>query len=831
MMDDELTASRSVGRWLLAAGVLSLLALAAGIVGDGRHAVSAGLTRAGVAPGVRAGARAGAAGVLSDLPSSSGAVVAHRGYSALAPENTMAAVRVASLAGTKHSWVDVRSTADGVPVLLADETLDRTTDCSGPVAQVTSEALRACDAGSWFDPRFAGERVPSVSELLSIREPDLRFTLMLHAGDIDAVLELIENSSAGERVGLASIDVRVLERAGARLPQVQTWLRAPVINRLVVEEAVDAGADGIAVDASGVRTDDVAAAKAEGLQVMAVGVPDERRAVVVVNAGVDQLTASRTEAMRWVLDTTFRTYGGASFDRANEAGHDFPQRLAVGDFDADGRDDLALSAPLDHSVVTGGGWVGVSHGGAGFPDRLFAKPGQSRDAHFGQALSVGDLDADGFDDLVIASPNRSFSGVQSGVLHLWSGSAGGVGGSSRPFGPSMGDGARMGTSLAAGDFDGDGVSDLAVGAPGVGVEGQAAAGRVVVLPGQRGAGPVTRGALYFDRAVEDVPGDPVPRERLGGALAAGDFDGDGIDELVVGVPHHVAPGAPDAGSVLLLQLEEDPDTGGLALAGAVEIDRSTEGIPGDPARAALFGESLVAADFDGDGFDDLLIGSPSAPVGSQPGAGDITVMYGSSAGLETDRAVVVSRESGLVPGEAESRGRFGVVLGVGDLDGDGLADAAIGSPTTRGAGQPEVGDVVVLFGARTGLSTRRVLHVHPALPNMGFSPGNRQRFGSAVAVCDLNGDGATDLAVAGPGISVDGVERAGALVVAWGPDDVLPGVPTATPRLPTETPTPQVSPTPTVTPRPQERSYVYLPYTTRLRSLDLFPTPVLPDRR
>jgi glycerophosphoryl diester phosphodiesterase len=99
---------------------------------------------------------------LSDLP----AVIGHRGAAALAPENTISGFRAARAAGV--SWVefDVRLAGDGRCVLLHDDTVDRTTDGSGRAADMSVEALRRLDAGSWFAPRFAGEPVPTFEEAI-----------------------------------------------------------------------------------------------------------------------------------------------------------------------------------------------------------------------------------------------------------------------------------------------------------------------------------------------------------------------------------------------------------------------------------------------------------------------------------------------------------------------------------------------------------------------------------------------------------------------------------------------------------------------------------------
>jgi glycerophosphoryl diester phosphodiesterase len=95
-------------------------------------------------------------------------VIAHRGYSAVAPENTLAAFEAALRAGADLLELDVHLDADGVPVVVHDGTLDRTTDTRGSVEELGSARVRAADAGAWFAPAFAGQRVPTLREVVDV---------------------------------------------------------------------------------------------------------------------------------------------------------------------------------------------------------------------------------------------------------------------------------------------------------------------------------------------------------------------------------------------------------------------------------------------------------------------------------------------------------------------------------------------------------------------------------------------------------------------------------------------------------------------------------------
>jgi glycerophosphoryl diester phosphodiesterase len=102
--------------------------------------------------------------MLSTLPR----LIGHRGAKESAPENTLASIREAARQGARWVEVDVMLTADRRPVLIHDDTLERTTNGNGPVPGLTLDQLRQLDAGSWFDPRFAGERVPTLEEAVAL---------------------------------------------------------------------------------------------------------------------------------------------------------------------------------------------------------------------------------------------------------------------------------------------------------------------------------------------------------------------------------------------------------------------------------------------------------------------------------------------------------------------------------------------------------------------------------------------------------------------------------------------------------------------------------------
>jgi glycerophosphoryl diester phosphodiesterase len=775
-------------------------------------------------------------------PPAAEAIIAYGGYSAVAPENTLAAIHAAAAAGVPRLWLDVRTSSDGQLVLVRDATLDRTTDCSGLVSEQPVGNILRCDAGAWFDPRFAGETVPRLADALAL--PDLRFVLELQDAVSPAVLDAVRVAGAVDRVTLVSASEAVLADLNASAPEIPAWLRTVALTPDLAATLAALGAEGVAVDPDGAAVEEALALTAAGYAVAAVDAADEAQWFKLLDAGLRDIATARVEPMLWALGYQFRRYPATAFGTASLADQAFARTLAIGDFNADGRDDLVVGAPYDASQAPGGGWVGVSLGGGTFPGRVVAEARSEQGGQWGSVFGIGDFGASGFDDLAIGYPLGDFVGVDSGVIWLWEGTAAGIGQSKRPIGPDLQPGAQSGAALAAVDFDGDGVTDLAVGAPTRVISGQIGAGLVTIMPGVAGSGPVNVGALVISRVREDVAGDPTAREGLGSALAGGDFDGDGFSDIAIGVPMADAPGVRDAGSVIVVYGGEAEDDGSFETDRVEEWTRADPAIPGEAERDGGFGAVLAVADFDGDGRDDLVIGCPGATAAGRKGAGDVVVLYGGSTGFDLPRAVAIDQDSALVPGEAEARDAFGSALAAGDLNGDGRPDLVVTALHEAIEPLTDVGTLAIIYADERGLSPRVALGFAPGLPPLGIDPAVRLAFGQALAVGDLNGDRVADLAIGVPALDLPGASQAGALLVAWGYHPDLPGVPTATPPPATITPTPSatrpitptrsptpsrtptrtVTPPPSATPRPPQPAY--LPCVLRLRAFpDRWPTP------
>jgi hypothetical protein len=320
------------------------------------------------------------------------------------------------------------------------------------------------------------------------------------------------------------------------------------------------------------------------------------------------------------------------------------------------------------------------------------------------------------------------------------------------------------------DFDGDGFSDLAIGAPTDSVRGQDAAGAVNVLYG--GPDGLRAGRdQQLTQASEGVTDGPEAGDRFGATLAAGDFDGDGYADLAVGVPGEGVPtgiGTDErdrmhAGMVQVLY----GSSGGLEAHGEAGWTQDRPGIKGMVEAGDGFASALAAGDFDGDRRDDLAIGTPMDSVDGRRAAGAVNVLYGSPSGVRAARDQLWTLDTPGIKGLAGANFRFGWTLAAGELSGNGRDDLAIGLPGGTISGQREAGAVTVLYGRRGGLSANDDLWSQDARGINGQA-GARDNFGSALAIGDFDRDRIGDLAISAPLDDGGGVPNAGAVNVIYG---------------------------------------------------------------
>ena len=258
---------------------------------------------------------------------------------------------------------------------------------------------------------------------------------------------------------------------------------------------------------------------------------------------------------------------------------------------------------------------------------------------------------------------------------------------------------QFGSKLAAGDFNGDGFADLAVGAHLESVGALATAGVVHVLLGSA-AGLTAAGNQLWHQDVAGVLGASEADDQFGRALATGDVDGDGFDDLAIGVPREDLAGGANAGAVNLLL----GSAAGLTAAGDQLWHQDSGGILDLAELDDQFGHALAVADFDADGFADLAIGVVGEDIGALASAGAVNLLPGSAAGLTAAGDQFWQQDSAGVLGAAAAGDQFGDALAAGDFDADGFADLAVGVFGENTAALFDVGAVNILPGSAAGLT-------------------------------------------------------------------------------------------------------------------------------
>jgi len=222
-------------------------------------------------------------------------VIAHRGASSYAPENTSAAFDLALQMGARHLELDVHLSRDGHLVVIHDDTLDRTTNGTGAVVSQTLAELQALDAGSWFGESFAGERIPTLAEVLTryCGRAHLHIELKGHTAHLaQHTVDLVRTHGMVQHVTLTSFQPTHLQATQTYAPALPLGWLVGEVNDAIIAQARALGCTQLCPRAPLVTPELVQRLHAEGFVVRAWGVTNAALMCQVVEAGADGMTVN-----------------------------------------------------------------------------------------------------------------------------------------------------------------------------------------------------------------------------------------------------------------------------------------------------------------------------------------------------------------------------------------------------------------------------------------------------------------------------------------------------------------------------------------------------------
>ncbi len=418
-------------------------------------------------------------------------------------------------------------------------------------------------------------------------------------------------------------------------------------------------------------------------------------------------------------------------------------RLA-NDYNCDGYSDVVVGAPgagpverssEGHAFVYFGGTSGLRN----TPLRSYTNPDSIQSGVFGSAVSsAGDVNGDGCSDLIIGAPFQDFAEGDEGAVFVFLGSPAGLPTTpdARLLNPVEGR-STFGRSISsAGDFNGDGYSDIVVGAA-MQTNGAISEGGAHLFLGS------DAGLNATPRISLDNPGNQDSAFMGASVAGIGDINGDGYGDIVIGATDQDGNEAISGSAFVYLGNPE------------VVLDAPTFATPSDAPSSSRFGSAASGGgDFNGDGFSDFVVGAPGYVVGNeQPGAAFL--YFGARDNLDGQNYVPFVGEPKRVPGQ------LGTSVALrGDIDGDGLDDLVAGAPRRMTDG------VTYVYLGTPSVEVREPSLSYPAPEDEG-----KERGRSVSNAGDIDGDGFYDIVSGSPGSNSIASRPGGWVDVYLGPPE------------------------------------------------------------
>ncbi len=438
------------------------------------------------------------------------------------------------------------------------------------------------------------------------------------------------------------------------------------------------------------------------------------------------------------------------------------------DDDIDGKADIVVGAPGDEEIGVAG-QVYVFSGADGSPLAWspLTDPGAQTNSGFGRSVAVGDVDSDGKADIAVGAPEEDVGGggpgtppptyVDQGRAYVFSGAGGSLLRTlDMPLGYAQPD-AYFGYSVAVGRVDEDRYADIAVGAPYANADQHTDQGQAYVFAGSDGS---------LLRTLDIPPDDRQVEAHFGRSVAVGDVSGDQHGDIAVGASEEDVGGNVDQGRAYVFS----------------GLDWSLVYTLNGPVEAsAYFGQSVAVGDVNGDGRGDIAVGAHGAAVSSNTRQGVANVF----SGADGSGWVVMTTAN------PQTDAFFGTSVALGDVNGNGKAEIAVGAPGETAGGNTYQGRVY-MYSA--GYPRAATYHYTVQCAASGVSlitpPGTPEPKGP------FAGTGTADVTCGSPYWQPDGHQCADCTIDSLDCEGVLQGVGLVISRLPQSTPVPEVTPVP-----------------------------------